>query len=440
MKELFIASLRQLPDLSEVELLGWVVTKRDHGNVVFLDIADSTGSIQVVFERNKLPNSEFSLAESLTPESAIRVHGILQSATGRVAREVTAKRLFLIGSAPLELSPHPHQPGLDILDHGMQEHLLDNRFLYLRNPKIAAMMRFRHHVMGIIHNWFRERRFIEITAPILTPTPLYEDRSAMGLEIHGQHVFLTQCVGFYLESAVHALERVYNIGPSFRGEESRSKRHLMEYWHVKAEIAFADFEDIVSFVERFITEIVLRVRDVCQEDATIIGVDICPERISMPFPRIGYGEAVAMLQTRGFDIEYGKSMGSDEEAELSKLFQGPFWITGIPRTIEPFPYVIDARDPRVTMTADLIASRGFGELLGVAEKIHTLDMLDERLKEKGKSGNPDYEWLRQMRQLGCVPHVGFGMGVERFLRWLLGVEHVRDTIPFFRTFGRRVAP
>lgn len=307
--------------------------------------------------------------------------------------------------------------------------------------KLAAILKFRHILTRIVHQWFHENGFIEIHAPVLTPTRLYDDRTAMAIEVHGQDVYLTQCVGFYLEQAVHAFEKIYNIGPSFRAEESRSKRHLMEYWHIKTELAFMDFEDMASVVERFIRDVSEQCIREGRELANIIGTEMCGDGLKTPFPRIDYAEAVKWLKTQGSDIEFGKSLGSDEETLLSQRFgETPFWVVGIPRSIEPFPYVIDATDTRRTKTADLIASRGFGELLGIAEKIHSLTMLDERLAEKGKAGDARYEWLRELRQYGCVPHGGFGMGLERFIRWLLQIPHVRDTIPFHRAFGRRIDP
>lgn len=442
MKTVFVSDLRitVLP-ASPVVLYGWVRAKRKHGDVVFLDIADSTGYIQVVVERPKVASGVYDLARHLAVEAAVQVFGQLVD-TGKSAphdREIAVRYLELVGMATLNLCPSPRGE-LDIFDPHLQEQLMNNRHFYLRNEKVMAIMKFRHLLMGCIHQWFRSRRFTEITAPILTPTPLYEDRSAMSLDVHGQRIFLTQCVGFYLESAVHAFERVYNIGPSFRGEESRSKRHLMEYWHIKAEVAFAGFEDIIALVEELIRDVTVMCREQTTDLAQTIGTTICEDGIAIPFPRICYEDAVKELQKLGIKIEFGASLGSEEEAMLSRQFPGPFWVTGIPRSIEPFPYVIDPHDPRITRTADLIASRGYGELLGIAEKIHDLSMLDERMMEKGKSGNIQYEWLRDLRKFGCVPHAGFGLGVERFIRWLLQIPHVRDAIPFFRTFGRKVQP
>ena len=440
MKKIYIADLlNRISNGAQVELYGWVKARRRHNHIVFLDVCDSTGTIQsVINETNK---ELFKLVKRINQETAVKVVGILME-TGRSnpPKEIRVQDIEIVGISTINVSPYPRSD-IDILNPKLQEQLLNKRHFYLRNEKIAAILKFRHVLTRIVHQWFHKNMFIEIHAPILTPTPLYDDRSPIALQVHGQNVYLTQCVGFYLEAAVHAFEKIYNIGPSFRAEESRSKRHLMEYWHIKAELAFVDFEDIVMTVERFIRDVSEQSISEGSELASIINTKMCEDGLKIPFPRIDYSEAVEWLKTNGSDMEFGKSLGSDDESLLCSRFGNtPFWVIGIPRSIEPFPYVIDLADSRCTKTADLIASRGFGELLGIAEKIHILPMLDERLVEKGKASDVRYEWLRELRQYGCVPHGGFGMGFERFIRWLLQIPHVRDTIPFHRTFGRRIDP
>lgn len=443
---------------STITLLGWVKARRDMGQLVFLDICDSTGTIQVVVKgdqdqhsaegqvattqivtQNELSVSSetFTIAKTVPLESSVSVRGDM--IRGPKGFEVHVDQIVIVGKAIKDFSPRPHS-NIDVLDGNLADHLMRHRHLYLRNDKLAAILRFRHLLMGAIHQWFRDKQFIEITAPVLTPVPLYEDGSAMSLDVHDERIFLTQCVGFYLESAVHAFEKVYNMGPSFRAEESRSKRHLMEYWHIKAELAWVDLDDLISIVEDLIRYAVDFSLNECDGIVSTLGTTLCTHGLATPFPRITYVEAVERLNHMGFAFEFGTSLGSAEEEALSQQFVSPFWITGIPRKIEPFPYVIDKSDERLTRTADLIATGGYGELLGVAEKIHDLSELDERMKEKGKFGDPRYDWVRQMREYGCVPHGGFGMGLERFIRWLLDIPHVRDTIPFPRIFRRKIAP
>lgn len=438
MKTVYVSDLLGKTQGIDVCLYGWLKNRRESGGITFLDVCDSTGSIQVVCEAKSLEAETFNRIRKVSLESAVKVSGILCEHQNRL-REIHVTEFVVIAEDTLKLSPQPRKH-IDIFDEAMADHLLSNRHIYLRNPQTMAILRFRSSLMMFVRDWFHKNRFMELDAPILTPVPLYDDGSALKVDVHGESIFLTQCVGYYLEAAVHAFERVYNMGPSFRGEESRSKRHLMEYWHIKAEIAFAGLDDIIMIVEEIIREVSHR----CQNDLADIphelGTSMCLDGLNPPFPRIRYEDAVKRLRSRGFDIIFGKGLGSLEEAALSLDFQTPFWVTGIPRIIEPFPYVIDQDDPRITRVADLIANNGYGELLGVAEKISDPNMLVERMKEKNRFEDERYEWIREVHQSGCVPHAAFGMGLERLIRWLLNIPHVRDAIPFPRTFRRRVYP
>lgn len=438
MKTVYVSDLLGQAPGVDVCLSGWLMNRRESGGIVFLDVCDSTGVIQSVCEEKSLVSEMFGTIRHVHLESAVKVKGILREHQNR-QREIHVSDFTVIAEDTLRLSPQPRKH-VNIFDEAMADHLLRHRHMYLRNPKTMAILRFRSSLMAFVRDWFQRNRFLELDAPILTAVPLYEDGSALKLDVHGESVFLTQCVGYYLEAAVHAFERVYNMGPSFRGEESHSRRHLMEYWHIKAEIAFAGLDDIIRLVEEIIREVSSRCQNELADIPHILGTNMCLDGLNPPFPRIRYEDAVNRLQSRGFDIVFGKGLGSMEEAELSKDFQTPFWVTGIPRSIEPFPYVIDQDDPRITRVADLIASNGFGELLGVAEKISDPGMLAERMQEKGRSDDERYEWVREVHRSGCVPHAAFGMGLERLIRWLLNIPHVRDAIPFPRTFRRRVYP
>jgi len=435
MKELYVSDVCALGLGAVVTLQGWISDKHDLGKIVFLHVADSTGLIQVVVEASLTEG--FEQAKSIPIESAVQVIGTLHKNKDQL--EIVATCFTVVSVANISMSPSPRSP-YDIQDVSLADHLLKNRHLYIRNPNNIAILQFRDLVLHATREWFFQHKVTEVTAPILTRLPLYDDGSALSLKLHEEQVFLTQCVGFYLEAAVHGLERIYNIGPSFRGEESRSKRHLMEYWHIKAEFAWGNREDIIQIVETLIRDLTMTVLPMANHVSGLLGTTPCTTCFEPPFPRISYREAVSWLQKHGYNMKFGVSMGTDEEKALSTQFTTPFWIVGIPRTIEPFPYVIDPDDPEVTMTADLIANNGYGELLGVAEKITDPAMLQERMIEKGKWDNPQYAWVREMRDFGFVPHIGFGMGVERYMRWILGTVHVRDMIPFPRTFGRRIYP
>lgn len=405
---------------------------------MFFDIADSTGFIQIVIEKSFVGKKLFNCFSRVALESAVKVIGkVKKGPTG--IREIYVTSFEIIGKAVLSLSPSPRS-NFNIFDDRYTEQILKFRHIYLRNPKIMAILRFRANLMRIVREWFYQNGFVEFDAPILTPVPLYDEKTAMSIDVRGESVFLSQCAGFYLEAAVHAFERVFNMGPSFRGEESRSKRHLMEYWHIKAEIAFGNREDIIALVEDIIVYIIRQCQEKCQNILDTLNTELCLDGLKVPFPRITHEKAVKYLRSKGFDADFDKGISTAEEKELSKLYDSPFWIIGIPRSVEPFPYVIDPDDSKITMVADLIASNGCGELLGVAEKIYDPLMLDERLTEKGKINNSRYQFIRDVHCVGCVPHIAFGMGLERLIRWLLNIPHVRDTIPFPRVVRRNIYP
>jgi asparaginyl-tRNA synthetase len=437
MKTLYVKDIKKLENGAEIKLSAWVKERRSHRKMAFLDVVDSTGLIQVVASIENIGAETFSLFAKVNYEAAVEIEGFVVERKG--VKEVEAKKFKIIGETIKQFSPRPRSD-FDIFNNSLTNHLLKNRHVYIRNPKIMAILKFRHILMNHTRNWFNQNGFTEIDAPILTPIPLYEDGSAMKINVHDEEVFLTQCVGYYLEAAAHAFERVYNMGPSFRGEESRSKRHLMEYWHIKAELTFGDREDIISLVENIISYLTKKCAEDGKEVFEALGIEMCLDGLKTPYKRITYEESIVYLKEKGVDIDYGKGLGSTEEEILSELFDGPFWIVGIPRCIEPFPYCVDASDNRVTMVADLIASNGYGELLGVAEKISDFGMLCERMEEKDKLEDPRYDWVREVHQIGCVPHIAFGMGVERLIRWLLNIPHVRDAMPFPRIFRRRVYP
>ena len=421
----------------DIVLSGWLSSRRHIGKVIFLDISDSTGTIQAVIEKNNMPSKMFNIALRAPLESGVSVKGRIAKRNG--LSEIFAFHFAVIGKNTLNLSPRPRS-NFDIFDPALTKQLLDYRHIYLRNPKIMAILKFRSELMRIVRDWFYQNQFIEFDAPILTPAPLYDDKTAMSINVRNENVYLTQCAGFYLEAATHAFERVFNMGPSFRGEESRSKRHLMEYWHIKAEVAFGNREDIILLVENIIGYIIQECQVKCKNILDILGSELCTDGLKSPFPRITYEDAIKYLQSKAYDTHFGQGISTAEEEELSKLYDSPFWIVGIPRSIEPFPYAIDESDQRVTMVADLIASNGCGELLGVAEKIHIPSMLDERLQEKNKLSDARYQFVKEVHSAGCVPHIAFGMGLERLIRWLLNLPHVRDAIPFPRIVRRNITP
>lgn len=439
MKETFVKDILLGSDLSsEHEIQGWIRSKRKSKKTIFIELVDSTGFIQVVFDGNKLPPEIIEQARRIAVESAVSIKGFLVTKNDK--KELSATHLDIISLSTNNITPKPRST-FNIFDERYVNQILNNKHLYIRNPKFMGILKFRHLLLHHMRQWFYENDYIEIAAPVITPVPLYHDRTAIPVRLHGQDLFLTQCAGYYLEAASMAFERVYNISPSFRGEESKSKRHLLEYWHIKAELAFANLEDIKLVVESILVYLTNKLKDDPEIKAIfeLLETQFCLDSLESPFPRIAYEEAIEFLNQKGCKIEFGESIGSkDEEEILSKRFHSPFWIEGIPRQIEPFPYAVDDDDRRITRVADLIGSNGYGELLGVAEKIYSAEMLEERLVEKDLGQDERFDWIREVHQSGCVPHAAFGMGVERLIRWLMNIPHVRDVHPFPRTFGRRV--
>ena len=436
LKEIYIKDMSSMDINKELSLPCWIKSIRTHGKITFLDLIDSTGTIQAVIDQGGVDNYDLIICR-LKIESAICVTGVLKKERNQIVIKV--KHVNIISNDSLVLSPSPRS-NFDIFNKKYINLMLSKRHLYIRNPKAIAILKFRDTLLHYIREWFHSNDFISVDAPILTPVSLYDDSSAMPINVHGEDVYLTQCVGYYLEASVYALERVYNIGPSFRGEESKSKRHLMEYWHIKAEVAWGDIEDIVKIVESIIEYVTRKCSNECQDIFSTLNTTMCVDGINSPFERITYRDAVKHLQGKGSDIKFGKGLSSKDEKVLSNYINGAFWVTGIPRSIEPFPYVIDSLDECITVTADLISSNGYGELLGVAEKIHDYSMLVERMNEKNKMSDERYDFIREVHQIGSVPHIAFGMGVERLVRWMLNIPHVRDAVPFPRIFRRNIKP
>jgi asparaginyl-tRNA synthetase len=430
MKEIYVRDI----DLSITgtlipSLFCFVKSIRRHKKVMFIQLIDSTGEIQGVIENPLI----IETAKDLTKESSIEVSGIKNN------NELIINNLNIINKSNEHYSPAPRS-NFDVFSEQYTDLILTKKHIYLRNPKLMAIQNFRNLLLYYTRDWFFQRNFIEIAAPVITPVALYEDSTAIPVVLHGQPLFLTQCVGYYLEAACVAHERVYNISPSFRGEEGKSKRHLLEYWHIKAEIAFGNLEDIIEVVEQLLQFLTQKLLQHPQTESILktIETTLSMDALTIPFKRMSYKAAIVLLNQLGHPIEYGKSISTRDEEILSNHIGGTFWLTGIPRSVEPFPYRIDTDDTDLTVVADLIASNGYGELLGVAEKIFDIQELEIRMTEKNKWHDARYDWIKEVHNSGCPPHIAFGMGVERLIRWLLNIPHVRDAHPYPRVFGRTI--
>jgi len=426
----YIADARALTHDSVVQLKGWVQSIRAHKQIRFVDLVDETGLIQLVIE---------NLDTAINKESCIEVEGkLLKTPSGE---EIHVKELKVISDFSISISPLP-RARFDVFAGDGVDNLLSNRHLYLRNPQLQAVLKFRHKFFRAIHDIFAQQGFVEIHAPILTELTLYDERTAFKTQYLDDEIYLTQCAGFYLEACINSFNKVYNIGPSFRAEQTHGRRHLAEYWHVKTELAHVGLPALISFVENLLSSLCKNLIQVAANEIELLNSILPTMDFHPPYPQITYRQAIERLKLAGIEVEFGNTIPPQAEDILSLQFAQPFWILNSPATLEPFPYVINENDPMTTNVADLHAPSGFGELLGVAEKIHQLDELTKRAKEKGLSPSQmeRFKWYFDLRSAACVPHGGMGMGVERMIRWLLNLPHVRDTIPFPRLTGRKPRP
>lgn len=395
--------------------------------MIFLDLRDSTGVIQVAVKRGAVSERSFQDAEAARKESAIRVKGIVRrDPRAPNGVEIQCRSFEIVGQS---IDDFPIRKGVKV------KFILDNRHLHIRSPRVAAIMRVRASLVKVARSWFERHGFVEVHCPSFITAAVEGGATLFKVDYFGREVYLTQSSQFYLEAAIYSLEKVYCIQPSFRAELSRTRRHLTEFWHLEAEMAHADLEDMMRVVEDLFYSMVLGVYESCGDDFKLLGVRIDPDVAKPPYPRIRYSEALDILQRKGFQIEWGDDFGADEERELSKEFEKPFFVTHWPREAKAFYHLPDPENPSVCRNADLLTPGGFGEVVGGGQRIHDYNQLLERIRENGL--NPgDYQWYIDLRKYGSVPHSGFGLGVERMLWWLLKLPHIRDACLFPRTPSR----
>ncbi|KAK7959269.1 uncharacterized protein PG986_004123 [Apiospora aurea] len=367
-KHVFVSDLQKGAPGQEISLQCWLFSRpRHHGGVLFLPIGDSSGSIQAVALQSEMAG--WSELKSIKPETSLQLSGILSPGRNG-SLEIALRQASIISKATGMINPDIRKAGLDILEATNTDHVLSHRHLYLRNPLIHGLNLYRSHCFSAVHEWLKAHQFVDFSAPLVTPSILYEPSSAIHISNlkARKPLFLSQCAGFYLEAAAHAHDRVYNLGPSFRNE-SRTNRHLMEYWHIKAELCSGGLDDIICLVEIFLRDIFEAVHGHTETVTALLGTK--SPVIRVPFARITYREAIKLLVSLGLEISFSQNISSKAERLLTEHFHGPVWVTHKPRALEPFPYCINPVDDELTMTADLISPDGFGEICGVAEKSFT---------------------------------------------------------------------
>lgn len=419
---------------SEVTLKGWLYNSRSSGKLVFLQLRDGTGIVQcVVFK----PNNEelFEQAKSLGQESSIIVTGTVKEDS----RSAIGVELDVTG---LEVLQNVHDYPITPKEHGT-EFLMDHRHLWIRSKKQHAVLKVRHTIIKAVRDYFDENGFTLADTPIFTPAACEGTTTLFEVDYFGdEKAYLTQSGQLYNEATAMSLGKTYAFGPTFRAEKSKTRRHLTEFWMVEPEVAYASYEDMMSVGEGLILFIVNRVlNDRPLELAALERDTAVLEAIKGPFPRLHYDDAVKMLQeghAKGElenNFEWGGDFGSPDETYLSKQFGSPIWVHHFPAAIKGFYFEVDKDRPECALGIDLLAPEGYGEIIGGGERATSLPYLEEQLKHHGLP-QEIFEWYLDLRRYGSVPHAGFGMGIERTVAWMCGIEHVRETIPFPRMLYR----
>ncbi len=413
----------------EVTIGAWLANKRSSGKIAFLQLRDGTGFIQGVVVKAEVDEDVFKTAKSITQETSLYVTGVVrEDERSPFGYELTVTNIQVIHEAV----DYPITPK----EHGT-EFLMDNRHLWLRSKRQHAVMKIRNEIIRATYEFFNNNGFTKVDPPILTGSAPEGTTELFQTKYFDEDAYLSQSGQLYMEAAAMALGKVFSFGPTFRAEKSKTRRHLIEFWMIEPEMAFYEHEDSLKVQEEYVAHIVQSVLKNCQLELKTLGRDVSKlEKIQAPFPRISYDEAIEFLHEKGFnDIQWGDDFGAPHETAIAESYEKPVFITNYPKGIKPF-YMQPAPDrDDVVLCADLIAPEGYGEIIGGSERIHDYDLMKQQLEKHGLTSEA-YQWYLELRKYGSVPHSGFGLGLERTVAWISGVEHVRETIPFPRLLNR----
>ncbi|MFP3951774.1 MAG: asparagine--tRNA ligase [Candidatus Bathyarchaeia archaeon] len=416
-----------------VHIRGWLQNSRSSGGIQFLMIRNGSGVIQCTLKRGDVEEELFNRVEGLNLESTVKISGVVN-----VDERAPDEREIQIGDVTILNEAMPDFPIVK-KEHGV-EFLLDTRHLYIRDPKLQNVFRVRAGFMREAREWFDEQGYTEIQSPIFITAACEGGSTLFDVDyFERKGVYLSQSWQLYAEAMISSLGKIYTIAPSFRAEPSRTRRHLSEYWHMELEEPWSELGDVIEVGDELLCHIANTLAEELPREIEKSGRD--PQYLldfEPPFPRISYDEAVEIVQDQGIEMLWGDDFGYSQEAPLTEEFDTPFWVVGYPRGIKPFYHMPDPDKPEVTLSADLLAPEGYGEIIGGGQRIHDYEQLIDRIHEDGLDPK-DYSWYIDLRKWGTVPHSGFGLGIERVLMWMLKLDHIRDTIPFPRDM-RRVFP
>jgi len=413
----------------EVEIKGWLYNKRSSGSIKFLIIRDGTGFIQATLLKSEIKEELFNKIDTINYESSIKITGLVrEEKRAPSGYEILIKNVEIISTA------EDNYP-ISLKEHGIG-FLMDYRHLWLRSPRQNAILRIRAEIIKSIRNFLDQDGFILIDSPILTPAACEGTTTLFETDYFGEKAYLTQSGQLYNEASAMAFGKVYCFGPTFRAEKSKTRRHLMEFWMVEPEAAYVDLEENNKIQENMLTYMVKQVLGNKKIELDLLERDLSKlEIIKVPFPRISYDEAIEILKKDGSKIEWGDDFGGEDETILSKKYEKPIFIHRYPIKCKAFYMKPDPQRPEVALCADLLAPEGYGEIIGGGQRIDDYNLLANQIKEYNLP-RENYEWYLDLRRYGSVPHSGFGLGIERTVAWICGLDHVRETIPFPRMLNK----
>jgi len=414
----------------EVTLRGWLFNKRSGGKVRFVILRDGTGYLQCVYFKGNVTEDTFEAADKIGQESSIEV-------TGKVKEEPRSVGGYELDAAGLTVIQNAQNYPITPKDHGI-EFLLDNRHLWLRSKKQVAILKIRHRIVKAIRDYFDDRDFTLMDPPILTPNAVEGTSTLFETEYFDLgSAYLTQSGQLYAEAGAMALGKVYTFGPTFRAEKSKTRRHLTEFWMVEPEAAFFDLNDDMDLAESFLEYIVQTVLKEMKNELDILERDTSKlVNVKKPLPRISYDEAIEILKKNNVELEWGKDISGADETIISNQFDRPVIVHRYPADIKAFYMKRDPEDPKLALAMDVLAPEGYGEIIGGSQREDDLDQLLERIKEHNLPQEA-FEWYLDLRRYGTVPHAGFGLGLERTVSWICGLDHLREAIPFPRMIYRK---
>jgi len=424
-------------DGETVTIRGWLYNLRESGKLLFPIFRDGSGVIQGVVPKSAVPPEVFAAIKSLTQESSVIVEGKVRAdkrAPGGYELDVSNVQVLQRVS---ENDPYP----ISLKEHGV-DFLMEHRHLWLRTPRQAAILRVRAEIIKAARDFFDGRGFTLTDPPILTPAACEGTSTLFPVDYFEEQAYLTQSGQLYIEATAMALGKVYSFGPTFRAEKSKTRRHLTEFWMVEPEVAYATLDDLMVLAEEMISFLVKRCLEKRCADLQTIGRDVSKlEKTEAPFPRVAYDDAVKMLReghAKGAlenKFEWGGDLGSPDETYISSQFDKPVMIHRYPATVKAFYMEPDPQRPELALCVDVLAPEGYGEIIGGSQRLASYDLMVQRIREHGLPEEA-FKWYLDLRKYGSVPHGGFGMGIERAVAWICGLEHVRETIPFPRMLHR----